>query len=93
VGKGARPIKFTFYVLFLFCLAASTAEGQKAKNEPRMLNTPSTFYKAGAFLEIGEADRIVYITGLMDGFYASAFFGASDETIASPTSCAQAKNV
>jgi hypothetical protein len=79
-------MKLAFYALLLFCLSASAAQGQKGKDEPRVLTMPS-FYKAGAFLEMGENPRMVYVSGLMDGFYASTLFGASDEIIASLTSC------
>lgn len=80
-------MKFAFYALLFFCLSASATQGQKGKTPPRVFVSPQYFYKAGAFLEMGEADRTVYVTGLMDGFYASALFGASDETAASLISC------
>jgi hypothetical protein len=57
------------------------------KQKPRILYTPPAFYKAEAFVEMKEADRQVYTAGLIDGFFASAFFGASDETVANLTSC------
>jgi hypothetical protein len=79
-------MKLSFYALLLFCVSASAAQGQKDKNEPRVLSVQS-FYKAGDFLEMGENPRMLYVSGLMDGFYASTFFGASDEAIAALTSC------
>jgi hypothetical protein len=81
-------MKLSFCALLAFCLSASAAQGQKGKNEPHVVTMPS-FYKAGAFLEMGDADRMVYVTGLVDGFYASVLFGATDETVASLTSCTQ----
>ncbi len=36
---------------------------------------------------MSEADRMLYTSGLMDGFFASALFGASGETVASLSSC------
>jgi hypothetical protein len=61
------------------------AHGQKKK--PRIVFAPPSYYKAEAFIELNESDRQMYVAGLMDGFYASAFFGASDETVANLTSC------
>jgi Ssp1 endopeptidase immunity protein Rap1a len=34
-----------------------------------------------------ESNRVVYITGLMDGFFASGAFGATGETVAALDSC------
>jgi hypothetical protein len=78
-------MRLAVYVLLALCLSASAQE-PKGKNQPRVFNI-ACFYKAGDFLEVGEADRVVYVSGLMDGFYASPLFGARDEAIASLTSC------
>jgi hypothetical protein len=61
--------------------------GAAQKQKPRILYAPPAFYKAEAFVEMNDADRQVYTAGLIDGFFASAFFGASDETVANLVSC------
>src|SRR5207245_586754 len=60
---------------------------QKGKKSGRVINSPSYFYKAEGFIEMSEADRMLYTSGLMDGFFASALLGASDEAVASLSSC------
>ena len=40
-------------------------------------------------MELSEADRMWYTIGVMDGFYASSFFGASDATVAKLSSCTE----
>jgi len=46
-------------------LFAVVTHGQKQK--PRIIFDPPSYYKAGAFIELGESDRQVYVAGLMDG--------------------------
>jgi hypothetical protein len=80
-------MKPAFCVLALLCLFSVTVQGQKEKEKPRQMRSPSYFYKAEMFLEVNEVSRETYTTGLMDGFYASGMFGASDETVDSLDSC------
>jgi hypothetical protein len=72
-------------VLSALCLFGIATHGQRQK--PRVLFAPPHYYKAEAFIELSEFNRELYTTGLMDGFYASAFFGASDATVANLSSC------
>jgi hypothetical protein len=61
--------------------------GQKEAKKPRIMLNPPAFIKAEAFLELSGADQMMYTTGLVDGFYASTFFGATNKTVANLTSC------
>lgn len=79
-------MKLALVSLGVVCLIAISAHGQKQK-KPRVLFAPPAYYKAETFIELSESDRQMYVAGLMDGFYASASFGASDETVANLTSC------
>ena len=76
-------------ILFLFALAAmsSILYARQGKSEGRTHPSPTCYLKAGQFLALSELDRVDYITGLMDGFYGVAMFGASDETVAILNSC------
>lgn len=81
-------MKAAFCVLAVLCVCAVAAQEQKAKGStPRVLYSPAYFVKAEAFIEMGEADRMTYTNGLMDGFFASALFGASDMTVKNLTTC------
>ena len=81
-----RPALFVLAVLWLFSAAI---DGQQEKAKPRVIFSPVHFYSPEKFLELNEADRTIYVMGLMDGFYTSAFFGAPDEAVAKLTSCAK----
>jgi hypothetical protein len=70
--------------LFLF---AVVVQGQNQNKKERLVKPLQFFVKAGAFLEMKERDRILYTSGLMDGFFASGFWGASNETVAGLVSC------
>lgn len=76
-------------VLALVFLFAVVTQGQKEQGKPRTVVTPTYYYKAEEFLELSDADRMVYTAGLMDGFYASGLFGASDEIVAKLNSCSK----
>lgn len=78
-------MRFTFLVASIGCLFAVAIHGQQRK--PRVISEPSHFERAESFLDHNENDRLIYTSGLMDGFYASALFGASDETVATLQSC------
>lgn len=78
-------MKAAFCVLVVLCFFVAAQEGKK--NTMRTFKTPPNFYKAEEFIDMGEASRVLYTSGLMDGFYASALFGATDKTVANLTSC------
>ncbi len=81
-------MKLAHCVLVGLCMSAVVVvRGQDHNKTDRIVKTPQSFVKAGPFLEMKEADRILYASGLMDGFFASAFWGASDETVAFLASC------
>jgi Rap1a immunity proteins len=80
-------MKLAVYLLAVLSFLAVAAQGQKEKRKPRVLYEPPHFYTAETFLEMNEADRLVYASGLFDGFGASALFGATNETIANLASC------
>jgi hypothetical protein len=76
------------YVLALLCVLSVAAQEQKGKKEyTRVLLSPPHFFKAEDFVDLSEDDRLMYTIGLMDGFSGSALFGATDETVATLTSC------
>ncbi len=79
--------RIAFCVLVVLLISVAPVTGQKAKGKPKIILDPPKYFKAEAFLELSEADRTTYTAGLMDGFYASTFFGATDETVANLTSC------
>lgn len=92
-AKGVnQPMKRTALAV---CLLASVlltvlpAIGQKQTKKPRILFTPPAFINGETFLNMSDADQTTYAMGLMDGFYASAFFGATDETVTNLSSCIQ----
>ena len=59
------------------CLLSSP--GQETKNSRRTI-TISTFHvRAGRFLELSEPERLIYTAGLLDGFYGSMLFGATED--------------
>jgi hypothetical protein len=81
-------MKAAFCVLAVLCVFAVAAqEQQEKKSAPQIINSPSYFLKAEGFIEMREVDRMSYINGLMDGFFASALFGATDKTVANLSSC------
>jgi hypothetical protein len=71
--------------LCFLCVLAVATHGQKQK--PRVLFAPPHYFQAEAYVELSDSSREMYTMGLMDGFYMSAFFGASDETVANLSSC------
>ncbi len=76
------------YLGVLAVLSASVliTDGHQVK-EGRTYPAPRCYVKAGKFLELSEFERVVYISGLSDGFYGSAMFGAGDETVDRLNSC------
>jgi hypothetical protein len=73
-------------ILAILCVCAAPAQEQK-KATTRPFLTPPHFYKAEDFIDLSEADRMLYTTGLIDGFSASAMFGATNGTISNLTAC------
>jgi hypothetical protein len=73
-------------VLAILCVRAVAQEREK-KSTPRTFVTPAHYYKAEEFVEMNEYSRLLYVSGLMDGFYASAVFGATDKTLPGLKSC------
>jgi len=68
-----------------FCMSALVMDGHQGKRETHVI--PTCYVKAGKFLELQQYERVYYISGLMDGFYATAIFGAGDETVGKLNSC------
>lgn len=85
-------MKACLCVLAVLCASALATDGQQVK-EGRTYPTPTCYVKAGKFLELKEYEQVYYISGLMDGFYASAMFGASDETVGRLNSCAKEMDI
>jgi hypothetical protein len=82
-------MKICLSFLAFLCVSALLMNGQQVKREGRIYPTPTCYVKASKFLDLKEYERVYYISGLMDGFYASAMFGASDETVGRLNSCAK----
>jgi hypothetical protein len=76
-------MNLTFFVIIGLCVFAVAVHGQK---EPRKVLVPF-IYKAEAFLDLDENAKIMYTSGLVDGFLASSLFGASDETVTDVKAC------
>jgi len=79
-------MKAAFCILAVLCVFAVAAQEQKGKKGTQRV-LPSYYVKAEGFIEMSEADRILYTGGLMDGFFASALFGATKATVANLSSC------
>lgn len=82
-------MKMALFVLAVFCLYAAATNGQQERAKPRTILEPVRYYSAEKFVEWNETDKALYVMGLMDGFYASAFLGAPDDAVAKLTSCAK----
>jgi hypothetical protein len=80
-------MKLALCVFAILCFSAATGRSQNEKLKPRVIDEPKHFYTAGEFIEMSEVNRMVYTSGLMDGFFASGLFGASDETVVNLNSC------
>jgi hypothetical protein len=80
---------FVRLVLAGACLLYMIPHEQQQSREDRVVKSPQYFVKAGAFLDMKESDRALYASGLMDGFFASAFWGANEGTVGALTSCTQ----
>ncbi len=86
-------MKIAHCVLAGFLLSAVVVQGQNQDKNPRLVKPFMSFVKAGTFLEMKEAERTSYTTGLMDGFLASGLWGASNETMAGLISCTRDMDV
>jgi hypothetical protein len=80
-------MKVALCVVAVLCLSVIASRGQSGKRAPRVLDDPMHFYKAGEFIEMSEVNRMLYTSGLMDGFFASGLFGASDGTLTNLNTC------
>jgi hypothetical protein len=77
-------MKIAFFALAGLCIFAIATRGQK---QPRVIYLPTYIYKAETFLDFDENNKIMYTSGIVDGFFASTFFGATDETVATLKAC------
>lgn len=74
-------MRASFCVFAVLALCVLSSPGQESKTN-RSTITISTFHvRAGRFLELTEAQRLVYTAGLMDGFFASPLFGATEDKV------------
>lgn len=80
-------MRFALFVITILCMFGLVARGQRESSKPHVAWTP--FYNAETFLGLSDADRMMYATGLMDGFMGSALFGSNDEAVAALVSCAK----
>jgi hypothetical protein len=77
-----------FCVFAVICIFGVAAHGQKDNSKPhRFIVEPTSFVKAEAFVDLSKADRMMYTSGLIDGFFASALFGGNDASVAGLNSC------
>jgi hypothetical protein len=82
-------MKIRLHFLAFLLVSALATDGQQVPKEERTYPAPICYVKAGKFLELTEFERATYTTGLLDGFYGSAMFGADDETVGRLNSCAK----
>lgn len=75
------------FLCVLFCILAIAVHGQEGKTKRRVVDMPSYYFKAERFIQMNDADRMLYVAGLIDGFSASVLFGASDQAVAPLNSC------
>jgi hypothetical protein len=78
-------MRVVFSVLAILCIFGLAAHGQKAKSKSHIVWTP--FYNGETFLGLSDHERMMYATGLTDGFIGSGLFDASDESVAGLVSC------
>jgi hypothetical protein len=71
-------------ILTALGLSALATDGQQ---KGRVSPMPTSYIKAGKFLELTEVERVAYTMGLLDGFYGSALFDATDEAVDRLNSC------
>jgi hypothetical protein len=76
-------MKLAICVLVALGLWAFPTSGQKQKT----IAIPTYFVKAEAFVELGESERQTYTTGLIDGFFGAALFGADNEAAERLNAC------
>jgi hypothetical protein len=76
-------------IVAVLLLLVAPVVGQKQNHKPRIILDPPSYFRAERFLELNEPDQMMYTAGLMDGFYASTFFGATDETVSNLKSCTE----
>src|SRR5215471_18971446 len=76
-----------FRIVAVLSLCAIATQGQKPAEKTLTIHTPAYFFKAEEFLQLSEEQRQFYTRGLMDGFYASAIFGADEKKISYINQC------
>lgn len=72
-----------FALCVVFCIVSIGVESQNRSG----IITSRSYCKAECFIGMSEADRIMYTTGLMDGFYASPYFGGEDRLAENLSRC------
>jgi len=82
-----RSLHVAFYVLVGLCIFGVVAYAQKQQSKPRVHHLPGYYLTAGNFSGLSDDDQMMYITGLIDGFFGVGLFGASDEAVAGLTTC------
>ena len=80
-------MKAAFCLLAVVWVCTVAAQEQGKTGAHRTFKTPPHYYKAEEFADLSEVSRVLYISGLMDGFFASAMLGATDKTVDSLSSC------
>jgi Rap1a immunity proteins len=80
-------MKPSLCAIAIFCLLSVATFGQHEKSKPKPLDVPVCFIKSEQFDHMREDEKLTYTAGLMDGFYASALFGANEEAVAHLNSC------
>ncbi|HXW61956.1 MAG TPA: Rap1a/Tai family immunity protein [Candidatus Acidoferrales bacterium] len=80
-------LRAAFYVFVVVCIVGVVAYAQKQQSKPRVHRLPVYYLTAGNFNGLSDDDQMMYITGLMDGFFGLGLFGANDETVAGLTTC------
>jgi uncharacterized membrane protein YfcA len=85
--------RVTFYVLVVLCIFGGVLYAQKQQSKPRVHRLPSYYLTAGNFNGLSDDDQMMYITGLIDGFFGVGLFGASDEAVAGLNTCTMGMDV
>jgi hypothetical protein len=80
-------MKNAFVLLLAFSLLAIAVHGEKATQLARVIKEPAHFYTGETFLDLSENERMIYSSGVLDGFFASGMFRADDETVSVLQTC------
>jgi hypothetical protein len=68
-------------IVFTSAFAGIAQNGDTSQTAQTSVETPAHFKRAEDFAGMSEVDRMVYSSGLLDGFYASGLFGAQKDAI------------